>query len=92
MRREKEDREQRGSVEKREEVEEKRRAEEKKQTDKGKRAPPTMEGKGKDHHQGTGKNSAQGSRGSSVVEDSIRNGETIREEWGTFSERGTRLK
>ena len=55
MRRENEDREQRGAVDRRrdEEVEEKKKAaaeeEEEKQNDKGKRAPPIMKGQGENH-------------------------------------------
>ena len=55
-----------------------KRAEGKKKADKGKRASPTMKGKGVDQHLGAGKNKAAGKRASSysVREESIRNGVT----------------
>ena len=95
---ENEDREKRRAVDRRrdEEVEGKKKKatsaeEEKKQNDKGKRAPPIMKGQGKNQQRDAGKKGSQGRRGTSAVEDSIGNGETIRVDWGTFSQRERRV-
>ena len=93
MRRGKEDREQRRAEEEKRERGGKEQIGREETNRQRKNAQPEK-GNGKGHHIGTVGNSIQGSSGSrnSVVEDSIRNGETIRKEWRTFSERETRLK